>query len=92
MSVTVSNCYEIARSCINNSKAKQLYSIPKEERFPARKDLGPTPIHYYNKNLDSFVPNGANFGTSIKDNIFLKRDQTPSPTSYNVAMSDNYEG
>ena len=36
MSITVSDCFEIARSCLNTSKAKQLYSFPKEHRFTVR--------------------------------------------------------
>ena len=53
MSVTVSTCFDIAKSCVNDSKAKQLYSFPKEERFPERLFRGATPIHFYNMKMDS---------------------------------------
>lgn len=33
MSVTISNCEEIAHCPLNNSKAKMLYTFPKSERF-----------------------------------------------------------
>jgi hypothetical protein len=82
MSVTVSTWFDISRSCVNTSKAKQLYSIPKDERFHERQYFGATPIHYYNENLDSFAKKGASIGVAKKDDIFRKRDRTPSPTSY----------
>lgn len=40
MSITVSDCFEIARSCTNTSKAKQLYSFPHERRFYIRPNAG----------------------------------------------------
>ncbi len=39
MSVTISNCDEIARSPTNNSPSKMLYTFPKTSRFHSRKQI-----------------------------------------------------
>ena len=86
MSVTVSNCYEIAKSCLNTSKAKQLYSFPKEMRFVSemrRQYHNPSQmIGFYDSQISAVNRDGGvKIGTERKpDNIFSgARDRTPSP-------------
>ena len=81
MSVTVSDCFDIARSCLNNSKSKQLFSFPNEKRF-ANLSRPATSMLSYVQNLDTFSTMGARIGTERKVDIFKKRDRTPSPGHY----------
>jgi hypothetical protein len=76
MSVTVSNCFDIAKSCINTSKAKQLYSFPKELRFPDelrnQNHMPSYSLGFYDAKISAFNYNGGvRIGTEKKpENIF----------------------
>lgn len=93
MSVTVSNCFEIARSCLNTSKAKQLYSFPKESRFTHESRMqnhNPSQLlGFYDARISAInQEGGVKIGTERKpENIFIggtTRDRTPSPGQYNT--------
>eukprot|EP00347_Sterkiella_histriomuscorum_P008814 403343646 len=88
MSILISDCYEIANSALNTSKAKQLYSIPKSERFHSHTKQ-PTKVLCY-EIPTTLVNQGTKFSIDQRKDPFepkKREDQTPSPTSYNLKTS-----
>ena len=84
MSVLISDCYEIANSNLNNSKAKQLYSFPKSERFPSRHKIVNRQLCYEKSPMYDGKKISLKFGTERRVDPFYKREQTPPPDTYQI--------
>lgn len=71
MSVLVSTCQDINKSCTNNSTAKQLYSFPKSERFDKLPQLTSNIVPGDIKEMKSKY-RGASLGYGNRPDFFAK--------------------
>ena len=82
MSVTVSNCVQICNSPLNRSKAKQLFSFSKANRFP----------HKATQSLcNSFYPlpstkdkRAAGIGYGVRIDFSQGKNHNPPPNKYDL--------
>ncbi len=84
MSVLISDCYEISQSNLNNSKAKQLYSFPKSDRFTSNHRLANPKLCYEQSPLFKGKKLVVKFGSEKRVDPFYKREQTPPPDKYQI--------